>query len=292
MGVSESKNITSESIYESLTVAFKANIGEISNNITKIFNKDDFGHDDYKFIKKLCSYNNHVIDMAKTLDVVEFPEKLKEQWNQVDNSKLPHFFMYAKDKEEEKVLDKNNSTVNRLGDLIIDKRIHFKSVVGKFDYKKLMWTPNIKDDTPVIDEETDKKIIDTYTHLDQNKRYYLDVNEDELDSKKQYVYVVIREKLLDICSDAHKVNDVLVRYLFNKKDSKYKSTLWESFGQEIVEALRKNVLNEVDCFGCGKVINEPRQRQVRCDKCQKEYRKRQDRERKRREKENLNKVSA
>ena len=292
MGTSEPKPINSKNIFESLKVAFKANIGVISNNISKAFNKDKFTADDYELIKKLCSYNNHVIDMAKTLDVVELPDNIKEVWNNYNKQKTPHFFIYAKNKSENKVNPKNNSTVNRLADVIINNRLTFKSVVGKFEWKNLMWTPNVKDDTYIIDEETDNEIIRTYTYLDRNKRNYLPSDDEEFDDKKQYIYIVIRQKLLEIHSDAHQVTDVLVRYLFGVKDSEYKSTLWQSFGTEIVDSIRKNVHKEVDCIGCEKTIHQPRQRQVRCDKCQKEYRKNQDKNRKRKERKILEEMSA
>ncbi|MGG3623847.1 hypothetical protein ABES25_09880 [Bacillus gobiensis] len=293
MGVSEPKLINSENLFESLKVAFKANIGLISNTISKVLNKDDFNPEiDYKLIKQLCSFNNHVIDMAKTLDVVELPEDIKPIWNHYDKQKLPYFFRYAKNKSEDKVVPKNNSTVNRLAKAIIDKRLTFKNVVGKFDWKKLMWVPNVKDDAYIIDEKTDKEIIKMYTYLDQNKRHYIKPDEDDFDNKKHHIYITIREKLLEIYPDAHKVADVLVRYLFRDKDSEYKRTLWESFGSEVVDSIRKNVHKEVDCAGCGDVIKEPRQRQVRCDKCQKEHRKMQDKERKRKERKILEEMSA
>ncbi|WMX58060.1 hypothetical protein [Peribacillus sp. R9-11] len=189
MGVSDPKPINSDNIFESLKIAFKANIGIISNTISKIYNKNEFDpKSDYTLIKKLTSYNNHIIDMAKTLDDVKLPPSVKAEWNKYDKQKLPYFFTYAKNKEN--VLYKNQSTVNRVEDAIIDKRIHFKSVVGKFDYRKLLWTPNIKDEAFVINEKIDKGIIDAYTYLDQNKRHYISTNEDDMDDKKQYIYIV------------------------------------------------------------------------------------------------------
>lgn len=293
MGVSEPKRINPNNIYESLKMAFKANIGIISNTISKVFNKDEFDVDvDYKLIKQMCSYNNHVIDMAKTLDEVKLPPNIKDEWNTYDKQKLPYFFTYAKSKSENKVISKNKSTVNRLADVIINKRLTFKSVLGKFDWKKLMWTPHIKDDAYIIDKETDNNIIEMYTYLDQNKRHYIVQEEDNFDDKKQYIYILIREELLKIHSDAQKVTDVLVRHLFNVKDSEYKRTLWESFGTEIVDAIRKNVHKEIDCVDCGETVNNPRQRQIRCDGCQKEYRKNQEKERKRKERKLLKELSA
>ncbi|MGJ9381513.1 TraR/DksA C4-type zinc finger protein [Salipaludibacillus sp. CF4.18] len=293
MGVSDPKPIDPDSIFESLKVAFKANIGIISNTISKVFNKSEFDYErDYKLIKQLCSYNNHVIDMAKTLDVVTLPENIKAEWNKYEKQKLPYFFMYAKDKKV--TMEKNESIVNKLEDVIIDKRIHFKSVIGKFDYKKLMWSPNVKDDEYIIDKETDQKIINKYNYLNKNKRHYMhkECEDNDTNDKKLQVYVEIRKKLLEVYPDSQKIADILVRHLFHFEDTEYKRTLWESFGEDIVDNIRKNVHNEVDCAGCGEIIDEPRQRQIRCDECQKKHRNRQDRERKRKLKEKLEELSA
>lgn len=293
MGVSEPKQIDSTNIFESLKMAFKANIGIISNNLTKIYNKEDFDiKEDYELIKKLTSYNNHVIDMAKTLDEVKLPESVKKEWNFYCEESLPYFFINAKGKDESKVKGKNKNTVNWLQDFIMDRRITFKNVVEEFDYKNLMWTPNIKDDTFVVSEEIDKEIIEKYTSLDNNKRNYVSDEADNKDGKKPYIYTVIREELLSIHSDSYQVSDILVRYLFAKKDSEYKKTLFESFGEEVVDAIRKNVNSEINCRSCGELINEPKQRQIRCDACQKAYRKKLDAERKRKARKLLKEMSA
>ena len=293
MGVSAPKEINSNTIFESLQIAFKANIGIISNTISKIFNKDDFDPvEDYALIKKMCSYNNHIIDMAKTLDEVKLPDDVKAEWNHYDKQKLPYLFKYAKNKES--YLEKNNSTVNRLEDIIINKNIHFKSVIGKFDYKKLMWKQNVKDDNYIVNEGIDKKIINTYTQWDRNKKEYLPAEDEvnENDNKKQYIYIKIREELLKVHPDAQQISDILVRYLFKVKNSKFKTTLFESFGNEIIKNLRKNLLHEIDCMVCGDLITKPKQRQIRCDKCQSDYRKQQDKLRKSKERKRLADLSA
>lgn len=59
MASAPSHEITQEDIYSSLTEAFKANIGEISNNITKIWNSPD---PDLDVVKWLCMENNFTID--------------------------------------------------------------------------------------------------------------------------------------------------------------------------------------------------------------------------------------
>ena len=60
MATAPAQIIESEIIFESLLAAFKANIGEISNNITKIFNSEDIV--DLEVVKWLTMENNFTID--------------------------------------------------------------------------------------------------------------------------------------------------------------------------------------------------------------------------------------
>lgn len=59
MSVAQKQEINSKNIYEALTLAYGINIGEYSNNITKIWNSDNINLD---VIKWLCMENNFTID--------------------------------------------------------------------------------------------------------------------------------------------------------------------------------------------------------------------------------------
>ncbi len=59
MSVAQKQEINSKNIYEALTLAYGINIGEYSNNITKIWNSDNINMD---VIKWLCMENNFTID--------------------------------------------------------------------------------------------------------------------------------------------------------------------------------------------------------------------------------------
>ncbi|MBL4951002.1 hypothetical protein JK635_01950 [Neobacillus sp. YIM B02564] len=59
MAKAPAEQVNSEDIYHSLISAYKANIGEISNNITKIWNSNNVNLD---VIKWLCMENNFTID--------------------------------------------------------------------------------------------------------------------------------------------------------------------------------------------------------------------------------------
>jgi hypothetical protein len=266
MAKAPAEQINSEDIYKSLVSAYKANIGEISNNITKIWNSDNVNLD---VIKWLCMENNFTIDFAKTLYMPTRPEHVNKIISQYIKAKVPHFFIYAKDKEN--VEDLNSSVVNKLEYVIPNKRINFVKIAGKFDYKLLMKNPRI---------ELDKEIIDKYIQLDRNKKVTKQVHKLK-SNDKLYIYKIIRNELLEINNDITYVTDILVKYLYSKKRSSFKTTLWESFGDVILSNLKRNILNVIDCIDCGKKVINPRQRQVRCDGCQHEKIKEKDRIRKR-----------
>lgn len=262
------EELNSEDIYKSLILAYKANIGEISNNITKIWNSNNVNLD---VIKWLCMENNFTIDFAKTLYMPTRPEHVNEIIASYIKAKVPHFFIHAKDKDVKNVEVLNDSTVNKLENIIPNKRISFVKVAGKFDYKMLMKNPRV---------ELDKVIIDSYTYLDRNKKWLMKKNESTKTNHKFYVYQQIKKDILEINSNMDFVVDILVKYLYGEKKSHFKETLWWSFGDVIIKNLQRNILDIVECVDCGKIVKNPRQRQVRCDSCQHERVKEKDRLRK------------
>jgi hypothetical protein len=255
MAKAPAEQVNNEDIYKSLIMAYKANIGEISNNITKIWNSDNINLD---VIKWLCMENNFTIDFAKTLYMPKRPEHVNKIISSYIKAKVPHFFMYAKDKEMNNVESLNDSTVNKLDKIILNKRINFVKVAGKFDRKVLMNNPRV---------HLDEDIIEKYNYLDRYKKVAKRKNEfksnDEL-----YIYKIIKNELLTINDSPKYVTDTLIDYLYGEKRSRFKTTLWESFGQVILNNIKKNVLNTINCVDCGCEFNNPKQRQIYCDSCQ------------------------
>lgn len=166
--------------------------------------------------------------------------------------KLPYFFMYAKDKKRKQVEKRNDSTVNTLKDIIPNDNINFhKSNVGDFDYKLLMNDSN-------IDVESNNDIIDLYTELDLHK-YFMLSYVDEKENNLVYAYQDIKSQLLELEEDIDIVVDTLIKYLYKYKESSYKTTLWECFGDILVNNLKININKPLDngwvqCQVCGKRI--------------------------------------
>jgi hypothetical protein len=185
------------------------------------------------------------------------PTNVNEIISKYIKARVPHFFMYAKDKEEGKVEVLNNSVVNMLETIIPNKRIHFVKVAGKLNYRMLMKNSRVK-----LDEE----MINTYEKLDKNKKWMSKRKDNNETNEILYIYKVIREEILKINNDIDYVVDVLVKYLYQKKSSR-KDTLWKSFGDVLYANLCINLENTKQCECCGVRIEVTSNRSKYCDDC-------------------------
>src|SRR5690554_6292473 len=183
MESAESEKITNRKIYDSLLMAFKANIGEVSNNITKVFNSKN---PDLEVVKWLTAENNYIIDFAKTLYMPKRPDDVDEKIKEYIKTKVPHFFIEAKGKDKDKVEPINNSTVNRLRRIIPNKRIKFEDVAGEFDYKVLM-SEEV--------EHLNHEIIKKYEQLDRGKKWIINDFKNNKSYDKLHVFAYIRDEL-------------------------------------------------------------------------------------------------
>ena len=269
MAKAEAQLVNYETIYEGLKSAYTGgNIGMISNDITKIWNSNNVNLD---VIKLLCMENNFTIDYAKTLYKPERPDNKKKLITDYTKSKTPRFFIYAKDKNKNNVEPVNGSVVNRLGKHIPNPRIKFSAMnIGEFDYKVLMSGEYIE-----CDENT--KIIEKYKELDLKKRFMDTYPVDgHYTSDTLFVYKNIREKILEVCDDASHVVNVLVQFLYENNKSSYKTTLWSSFGDIIVQNIKNNIKqigdNYILCEFCGERIEKDNKNRKYCSGCQKRAR--------------------
>ena len=274
MKKAEAQTIDSESIYQGLKAAYTGgNIGAVSNDITKIWNSDNVS---LEAVKLMCMISNYTIDYAKTLYKPTAPSDKKELLTRYTKLKTPHFFIYAKDKNKNKVEPLNNSVVNRLEKIIPNPRINFKATnLGEFDYNMLM-----SGDYEGNNIELDQLIVDKYVELDLNKRFISVGGEESKSSDEFYLYKNIRSQILEVCPDVKYVADVLVSYLYNFKNSNYKATLWSSFGDVLVKNLENNVEeNTVLCEVCGERVLKINNRVKYCNTCKVETNRNKTRER-------------
>lgn len=262
MAKAGAEKITAKNIYKGLKTAYTGGyIGIISNNITKIWNSDNVNVD---VIKLLCMENNFVIDYAKTLYKPVRPDNLKDIMTFCTSKKVPHFFIYAKDKSKHNVEKINNSTINRLNSIIPNPYINYNAAgLRDFDYTMLMWDSNV---------ELDQRIVDKYTELDLKKHFMINRMDDKYNNIV-YLYQDIRMQILSIDNNINHVVDVLVKHLYQCKKSSYKTTLWECFGDVLVQNLKNNVSKQkIYCEICGVPIDQTSNRRKYCDDCWTEYR--------------------
>lgn len=258
--------MNSETLYNGLRMAYSNNaIGLYSNSITKVWNSDEPNLD---VIKLLCLESNYSIDSAKTLFFIERPENVDNLISRYTKAKTPHFFIYAKDKTERNVEPINESTImGRLERLIPNESLKFdKHGLGRFDYTMLM-----RNKGQIIIDEIVEKFIPLNQSIGHNSRKKKD-NDDESDHM-DFLYQDLRNKMFSIGYEEHIVVDVLIAYLFGKK-TKYKNTLWSSFGDIVYDNLVANIdksklKDTISCDVCGIRVKPESNKTLYCDKCQK-----------------------
>jgi hypothetical protein len=262
--------ITKDSIYNGLKLAYTGgNIGAISNNISKVWNSSDI---DLDVIKILCMESNFTIDYAKTLYKPKRPNKeIAKRISKYANKKVPHFFIYAKNKKENEVepleVDPlNDSVVNKLEKMIPKTRIKFNAAnIGHFDYTVLMSRNELDSNR----EELKEAVIKKYNQLNQNKRFSDFVPIDKESSGDNiHEYKLIRNKILEVTDDITFVVDVLVHYLYVTKNTKHKVTLWSSFGDVVVQNIKNNLeTGTMFCELCGSRTKITGRRMKYCEDC-------------------------
>ena len=248
MKKSKPVHLDADSIYDGLNAVYKGgNIGIYSNNISKIWNGVDWQNcseeerkEALDCIRILCMENNFVIDYAKTLYKPERPQKIDSMIKQHIRGKLPHFFMYAKDKTRLQVEECGCSVVDKLDSVIKPGMIRFKAQdVGKFRYTKLMKNSKV---------EMDEDIINAF--VTENRGYHFKINRKNRDNI-DYIILTLKNKLLDMGRSAEDVSDMLVKHMYSKS-SPYKDLLWDCFGDIIVANLKTKIKpNSVQCVRCG-----------------------------------------
>ena len=224
------------SLYNGLETAYTGgNIGAVSNDITKIWNNKEISLD---CIKYLCMVNNFTIDEAKTLFTLQLPKDISDNIKRFTMNKLPRFFEYAKDKKPHQLSERNDSTVNRLYNIIGKPKLNFKkSSLPNFDYRMLKCNKRLMyDEKDVLHSQ----IVDCYKAYSKKIKQ----REENHSNTTLYEYKLYRDELTQKFSDINFVCDVVIEYLYNIKNSRFKLTLWSIFGDVIYNNLCINLKDE------------------------------------------------
>lgn len=260
MEVATKEKINNDNLYTGMELAYKGGkIGEISNNISKVWNSENVDEQAIEVVKWLCLLTNFEIDYAKTLFTLTPPKDKTEIIKKYTGQKLPYFFKFAKDKLTKQVNFNNQSTVNKLNKIIPQNRIYFDHMgIGDFDYKVLMRNKNI-----IVNQELIKLFIKL-----ESKENVQKLRAEQLKDNKNYNYVYsqIRNKILETQINLNDIVDMLVLYFHETKPNSNKETLWKCFGSTILRNIRRN---SGLCEECGVVIENRKQKQFYCESCAK-----------------------
>lgn len=260
----DASHITVDSKFKGLTSAFKANIGTISNNITKVWNSGVVGEQELNIIKWLCAMNNAEIDYAKTLWRPTIPKEKKEIMKEYIGKDVPYFFMWAKDKKKDNVAESvEDTTMYNIYKGIKDVRLTFSCFknLDKINYEYMMND---------VDIELDDRIVELYDKLclSYNSKFSNLVNKDN-DNLKTYIKLV-KDKFAEIEEDESKVADILTIYLYDKKADikKGKQIYWYVYGDYVVDNLKRNIDSDTNvCECCGKRESITKIINGKCDEC-------------------------
>jgi arsenate reductase-like glutaredoxin family protein len=294
------QELSNVNIYNSITLAFGASIGAVSNKITRIYSSPGTFTDNKKTaLACLTMWNNFIIDYSKTLFKPELtPEQAMEEIKEFIKDKVPYFFQYSKGykpkdvaekvvKEYKAIINKNGKVykllkskrtpvVNMLEDIISTKNIYFRNVANKLEYKNLHSVQKFE----IKNKKLYDLIVERYIKINKNKNKYIDkdnVEYKDRDTKYNFVAKQIREDFMKVANSIDKsateanVADILVDYLYREKDADNKNTLWQPFGEILLANIKKNVTNTKDCEHCGTEFtpNHGREKYC-CGNCKKE----------------------
>jgi hypothetical protein len=258
------QQINTNTLYDGLKMAYSNNaIGLYSNNITKVWNSDDVNLD---VIKLLCLEVNYSIDSAKTLYFIERPKEMDNLISRYTKSKVPNFFIYAKNKSEDLVDQVNpDSIMGRIQEIIPDDRLTFKKLhLKRFDYRMLLKNKGI-----IINN----KLCELYNELNRSMYGSLPQPSDDGNySNLPKVLLDMKNKLLEFEPNEDILIDNLVAYTYGyKKENKF--FLWYVFGEKILNTLKFNLKNSklsntTICDKCGIRIKKTSNKTKYCDECQ------------------------
>ena len=273
MKKAKAEPITNESLWNGIRLAYTGgNIGEISNQITKIWNHQDILDEDKKeqaltCIKYLCMLTNFTIDYAKTLYKPVIPHDIRETLAEYNKNKVPAFFKYAKGKETDQVEHTGNSPIDRLIKLFKSKKLKYNisnDDIGKLDYAMLMDNPNTEYNEDIGMAYC--KYVSTNMKFNRAK----EKDNDAAMSNYKAVYTQARDDILNMFSQYSTpyIIDNIIIYLFSVKRVKNKKAFWNIFASDIYENLVDNLETKITyCEHCGRRFRKNSNSAKLCPSC-------------------------
>ena len=285
-------------------------IGEISNMLTRVWNKDNPDRD---VANLLCMFNNLVIDAAKTGFInhyKSYPQVAKRIGKATGgkNGRMPWFFQYSKNGRKDtpqnnkrKYADPTDSTMNRICNAFEDIGNINMNYAGipQFNWQMLLEEPcpNSKPEIPELFCEMDNANLTTV--IESRDSAYSD--EKQLISGYALVAEEIVDKMTRKFGSLEEAYPYVVKYLFageGVNKPAHKQMFWRVFGNIALDVLKynlvscdvcpecgikvpswvkshtcvKNTRGFYQCIDCGVMCERTNAKQCRCDTCQETYR--------------------
>lgn len=269
MGKAGSKPIDRKEFFSGLKRAHDfSGIGQVSNNLTKLWNKDD---PDRQAAALLCFYNNLVIDAAKTgfVNTYENYPEINRRINKAiggKNGRMPWFFQYSKNgrrflhvptKLRKQYSKPNDSTMNRICrrfDDIGNINMNYANV-APFNWQMLL-----VDNTAAYNIAA----VTLFCRMDDaNVANQIEITRSESDTSAGFsaLYGIVSQDIEhELCSRFGSLQAVypsIVKYLFagsNANKMAHKRMFWRVFGDLACQALEQNMKTYTVCDKCGMKI--------------------------------------
>jgi len=259
--------ISNESLFKGLKRAHDySNIGEISNMLTRVWNKDN---PDRVVAALLCYLNNLRIDGAKTGIVHEYtnyPEVAKRIGRATGgkNGRMPYFFKFSKNGRKDTPKNKNkkyapinNSTMNRICkafDDIGNINLNYAGV-PQFNWQMLMEGPcvNSKPEIPELFCEMDSAI--TTSIIESQDNPYADGK--QLINGYSIIAEDITDRMIAEFGSLEEAYPYVAKYLFAGEGAgkaAHKRMFWRVFGNIALDYLKFNLVSADTCNECGMKI--------------------------------------
>lgn len=256
--------ISNESLFNGLKRAHEfSNIGEISNMLTRLWNKDIPD----KVAAALLTYlNNLRIDGAKTGIVHEYtnnPQVAKQIGRATGgkNGRMPFFFKFSKNgrkdtpkNRKKRYADINNSTMNRICkafDDIGNINLNYAGV-AQFNWQMLLSEP-----CPTARPD----ITEMFCEMDSsNLATMIETRDNAYSNEKQLIngYDLIAEDIVERMEEKYEslefVYPFIAKYLFageGMNKASHKQMFWRVFGEIALRNLKHNLANCDTCPDCG-----------------------------------------
>lgn len=269
LGKAGSKPVNKSEFFGGLKRAHEfSGIGQVSNALTKLWNKDN---PDRQAAAMLCFYNNLVIDAAKTgfVNTYENYPEIKRRINKAiggKNGRMPWFFQYSKNgrrflhvpiKLRKKYTKPNQSTMNRICanfDDIGNINMNYANV------PPFNWQMLLKNNNSVYNIAA----VTLFCRMDDNNlANVIEIQQNDLDvsagmfSLYDIIGKDIEHELCERYGSLEAVYPSIVKYLFagsNANKMAHKRMFWRVFGDLACQALEYNTQTYTVCDNCGMKI--------------------------------------